>query len=102
MKGRVPRLSLSLVLAAALSFRLCAAASAAEPAAHDPTPCEPVCEVGRFIDLNIGLTQTPVTIDQLRHVAKLQSDTEKPAEGGGTVHELVYPGLIVRAYVPPA
>ena len=32
----------------------------------------------------------------------MQSETSKPAEGGGAVYELVYPGLVVRAYVPAA
>jgi hypothetical protein len=93
-----------VIFTAALPFLLDTAApsAAAEPPAHDPDPCEAACEIGRFIDRNIGLTQIPVTIDQLRRFAKLQSETEKPAEGGGAVHELVYPGLVLRAYVPPA
>ena len=104
MKRRCPRLSLFLIFAAALPFLLgtTAVSAAAEPAARDPNPCEAICEIGQFIDLNIGLTQTPLTLDQLRHFAKLQSETSKPAEGGGAVHELVYPGLVLRAYVPAA
>jgi len=104
MKRRDSRLSLFLIFAAALPCLLGATAisAAAEAAAHDPNPCEAVCEIGRFIDLNLGLTQAPRTIDQLRHFAKLQSETEKPAEGGGAVHELLYPGLMLRAYVPSA
>ena len=94
MKRRCLRLSLFLVFAAALPFLLgtTAVSAAAGPAARDPNPCEAACEIGQFIDLNIGLTQTPLTIDELRRFAKLQSETEKPAEGGGAVHELVYPG----------
>jgi hypothetical protein len=101
MAGRVRLFLIALGVMALLPALFDTAwAAAGKPTALDPSPCEAACEVGRFIDLNLGLTQRPLTLGDLQHFAKLQSDTPKPAEGGGTLHELVYPGLRLRVYAP--
>src|SRR5438128_11285704 len=75
-----------------------AAQAAGKTAVRDPSPCDPACEIERFLNLNIGLTDRPTTLDQMRRLGKLQSDTEKPAEGDATLHELVFPDLELRVY----
>lgn len=74
--------------------------AAGKSAVRDPSPCDPACELDRFLNLNIGVTERPMTLAQLRRLGKLESETETPAEGGITVRELEFPGLEIRVYAP--
>ncbi|MFI5310872.1 MAG: hypothetical protein ACHQQ3_06535 [Gemmatimonadales bacterium] len=68
----------------------------------DPCRFDQVCG---FLARNIGLTP-PLTLAKLRRFAKLEGDSATPVANAHVagqvdrVHELRYPGLTVRAYVP--
>jgi hypothetical protein len=92
-----------LCLAAGLVFAAQAAHAAPQPG--DPCQFDTVC---RFLDQNIGITKTPVTLARLRSVAHVEDEQVTPVknlhDGAKTdaIHDFRYAGMTVRAYVSAA
>ena len=75
--------------------------------AQPPDPCQfdTVC---RFLEQNIGVTKSPVTLARLRALAKVEDEHVTPVKNvhdpGKTdeIHDLRYAGMTIRAYASAA
>jgi hypothetical protein len=71
----------------------------------DPCQFDTVC---RFLEQNIGITSTRVTLARLRSFAKVENEQVTPVknlhDGGKTdaIHDFRYTGMTVRAYASTA